>query len=165
MVRGIEVGHIFQLGTKYTRAMKANVLDEQGKELVLESGCYGIGVSRIVAATIEQRNDDAGILWPEAIAPFRLVIVPIGYERSETVRAAADALYDALVAAGVEVLLDDRGLRPGVMFADAELIGIPHRLVIGDKSLAQQQFEYKARDGEAAEQIPATAEAVLGRIG
>lgn len=165
LVRGIEVGHIFQLGTKYSAAMSAKVLDEQGREVVPESGCYGIGVSRIVAATIEQCFDDAGIRWPAAIAPFQLVVVPIGYERSDAVRSAADALYDALTAAGVEVLLDDRGQRPGVMFADADLIGIPHRIVIGDKGLAHQQFEYKHRQAAAPELIAATVDAVRGKLG
>jgi len=164
LVRGIEVGHIFQLGHKYTETMGARVLDEQGQEVVLESGCYGIGVSRIVAATIEQSHDDAGICWPASIAPFTVVIVPISYDRSEAVRAAADQLYDALNAADVEVLLDDRGQRPGVMFADADLIGIPHRIVIGDKGLALQQFEYKRRDAVIAEAIAATAQAVLEKL-
>ncbi len=164
LVRGIEVGHIFQLGHKYTETMGARVLNEQGQEVVLESGCYGIGVSRIVAAAIEQSHDDAGIRWPASIAPFSVVIVPIGYDRSEAVRAAADQLYDALNAADVEVLLDDRGQRPGVMFADADLIGIPHRIVIGDKSLALQQFEYKRRDAVTAEAIAATAQAVLEKL-
>jgi prolyl-tRNA synthetase len=161
LVRGIEVGHIFQLGRKYSESMHMTVLDEAGKEAVPEMGCYGIGVSRIVAAVIEQRNDAAGILWPDAIAPFRVILCPIGLEKSAAVKEAADKLYAELNAAGVDVLLDDRGLRPGPMFADADLIGIPHRIVIGDKGLANAQFEYKRRGAAEAQMIPATAQAVL----
>jgi prolyl-tRNA synthetase len=164
LVRGIEVGHIFQLGDKYTRAMGVKALDEQGKEFVPESGCYGIGVSRIVAAVIEQRNDANGILWPDAIAPFRVYIAPIAMEKSPAVKEAAEKLYTELTAAGIEALFDDRGQRPGAMFADADLIGIPHRIVIGDKGLANAQYEYKRRDAAAAEMIAATTAAVLGRI-
>ena len=165
LVRGIEVGHIFQLGRLYTESMHMTVLDEAGKEVVPEMGCYGIGVSRIVAAVIEQRNDASGILWPDAIAPFRVILCPIGLEKSAAVKEAADKLYADLQTAGVEVLLDDRGLRPGPMFADADLIGIPHRIVIGDKGLANTQFEYKRRGAAEAEMIPATAPAVLARLG
>jgi len=143
--RGIEVGHIFQLGTKYSAAMGATVLDEQGKARVMEMGCYGIGVTRIVAAAIEQNHDDRGIIWPSAIAPFQVAIVAIGYLKSEAVKAQADALYTALQQAGIEVLLDDRKERPGVMFADMELIGIPHRLTIGDRALERGVIEYANR--------------------
>ncbi|HZP11066.1 MAG TPA: proline--tRNA ligase [Nevskiaceae bacterium] len=161
LLRGIEVGHIFQLGNVYTAAMKATVLDAAGKEVVPESGCYGIGVTRTAAAVIEQCHDANGIIWPDAIAPFRVIICPIGADKSEKVRSAADALYEALLAKGIEVAYDDRGQRPGSMFADADLIGIPHRIVIGDKSLANAQFEYKHRKAAAPQMIPATAQAVL----
>ncbi|MDB5987021.1 MAG: proline--tRNA ligase [Nevskia sp.] len=164
LVRGIEVGHIFQLGQLYTNALKMTVLDADGREVTPEMGCYGIGVTRIVAAVIEQRNDDKGILWPDAIAPFRVLLCPIGTDKSAAAKAAAEKLYEDLLAAGVEVLLDDRGLRPGPMFADADLIGIPHRIVIGEKGLAQNQFEYKRRDAAAVEMIPATVDAVLERL-
>ena len=164
LVRGIEVGHIFQLGRKYSDAMHLSVLDEAGKELVPEMGCYGIGVSRIVAAVIEQRNDAGGILWPDAIAPFRVIICPIGLDKSAPVKEAVEKLYADLGAAGIDVLLDDRGQRPGSMFADADLIGIPHRIVIGDKGLANAQFEYKRRGAAEAQMIPATAEAVLEKL-
>ncbi len=143
--RGIEVGHIFQLGTKYSEAMQATVLDEAGRAVVMPMGCYGIGVSRVVAAAIEQNHDERGIHWPDAIAPFGIALVPIGYHKSPAVRAAADDLYHALSGAGFEVLLDDRNERPGVMFADMDLIGIPHRLVLGDKGLARGVAEYKGR--------------------
>ena len=143
--RGIEVGHIFQLGKKYSAAMGANVLDEQGKATTMEMGCYGIGVTRIVAAAIEQNHDDRGIIWPQSIAPFQVAIVAIGYLKSEAVRQRADALYASLSTAGIEVLLDDRKERPGVMFADMELIGIPHRLTIGDRALERGVIEYAHR--------------------
>ena len=143
--RGIEVGHIFQLGTKYSEDMGATVLDEQGKARTVEMGCYGIGVTRIVAAAIEQNNDDRGIIWPDSIAPFQVAIVAIGYAKSEAVRTQADALYQALGDAGIEVLLDDRKERPGVMFADMELIGIPHRLTVGDRALERGVIEYANR--------------------
>jgi prolyl-tRNA synthetase len=143
--RGIEVGHIFQLGTKYSTAMGASVLDEQGKARTLEMGCYGIGVTRIVAAAIEQNHDDKGIIWPEAIAPFQVAIVAIGYNKSATVKARADNLYQALSDSGIDVLLDDRKERPGVMFADMELIGIPHRLTVGDRALERGVIEYTNR--------------------
>ncbi len=143
--RGIEVGHIFQLGRKYSEAMKASVLAENGKAVTMTMGCYGIGISRVVAAAIEQNHDERGICWPAAIAPFQLVLVPMNMHKSQRVREAADRLYEALLAAGVEVLFDDRKERPGVMFADAELIGIPHRLVLGERGLDAGKIEYKGR--------------------
>ena len=158
IVRGIEVGHIFQLRTKYSEAMKATFLDDQGKERVFEMGCYGIGVTRIVGAAIEQGHDDRGIVWPDPIAPFRLAIVPLGYRRSEAVRKHADELYARLLAAGVDVLLDDRDERPGVLLADVELIGIPHRVVIGDRGLKDGKIEYQRRSDTAPTSVP-TADA------
>ena len=149
LCRGIEVGHVFQLGSKYSQAMNATYLDEAGKAQVMEMGCYGIGVSRIVASAIEQHHDDKGIIWPTSMAPFLLVIVAIGYGKSELVRAAADKLYAELSAAGFEVLLDDRDERPGVMFADAELIGIPHRVTVGERGLKDGVIEYQPRRSEA----------------
>ena len=143
--RGIEVGHIFQLGTKYSEAMKATVQGEDGQNHVMIMGCYGIGVSRIVAAAIEQCHDERGIIWPEAIAPFSVVIIPMNMHKSERVQATAEKLYADLQAAGIEVLFDDRKERPGVMFADAELIGIPHTIVIGDRNLDNGDVEYKHR--------------------
>jgi prolyl-tRNA synthetase len=154
IARGIEVGHIFQLGCKYSDAMKATVLDEQGKSLSMFMGCYGIGVTRVVAAAIEQNHDANGIIWPEAIAPFRVVLVPINYQKSEQVRQTADRLYEEFQAAGIDVLLDDRDARPGVKFADSELMGIPHRLVIGDRGLAAGLLEYRHRQDAAATEIP-----------
>lgn len=145
LCRGIEVGHIFQLRTKYAEAMNATYLDENGQTKVMEMGCYGIGVSRIVGAAIEQSNDERGIIFPASIAPFQVAIAAIGFDRSDKVREAALKLHDALQAAGIDVLLDDRGERPGVMFADLELIGIPHRIVIGERSLNENQVEYQAR--------------------
>ncbi len=162
--RGIEGGHIFQLGQKYTKAMGFTVLNEQQQAITPEMGCYGVGVSRLAAAVIEQSNDANGIIWPDAIAPWRLLVCPIGADKSAAVKEASDKLYADLIAAGVEVALDDRGQRPGSMFADADLIGIPHRIVIGDKGLANTQFEYKHRKAVAAEMIPATIEAVLERL-
>jgi prolyl-tRNA synthetase len=155
IVRGIEVGHIFQLRTKYSEAMKATFLDDQGKERVFEMGCYGIGVTRIVGAAIEQGHDDRGIVWPDPIAPFRLAIVPLGYRRSDAVRKHADELYARLQAAGVDVLLDDRDERPGVLLADVELIGIPHRVVIGDRGLKDDRIEYQRRSDTAPTSVPA----------
>ncbi len=150
--RGIEVGHIFQLGTKYSRSMHAVVLDEQGKAIELAMGCYGIGVTRVVAAAIEQNHDDRGIIWPTAIAPYSLALLPMNMHKSRRLETAVMKLYDELVKAGVEVLLDDRSVRPGVMFAEAELIGIPHRLVFGERGLDAGVVEYKSRrDGEAKE--------------
>ena len=154
IVRGIEVGHIFQLGDTYSRAMGATCLNENGKDQVLTMGCYGIGVSRVVAAAIEQHWDDRGIIWPQALAPFDVAIVPINLQRSEQVREAAEKLYEELTAAGLDVLFDDRKERPGVMFADMDLIGIPQRLVIGERGLAAGNIEYKLRRGGEAEDIP-----------
>jgi len=143
--RGIEVGHVFYLGTKYSRAMNATFLDEDGKPKPFEMGCYGIGITRLPAAAIEQNHDERGIIWPDAIAPFTAVICPIGMERSPAVRAASERLYGELKALGVDVLLDDRGERPGAMFADWELIGVPHRITVGDKGLKDGQIEYQHR--------------------
>jgi prolyl-tRNA synthetase len=143
--RGIEVGHVFQLGTRYSEPMGATVLNEAGKAVPLVMGCYGIGVSRVVAAAIEQHHDERGIVWPKAMAPFDVAIVPMKYYQSAAVKAAADDIYRELQAAGFEVLLDDRDERPGVMFADMDLIGIPHRLVVGERGLAENKIEYKAR--------------------
>ena len=151
--RGIEVGHIFQLGTKYSEAMNARVLDANGKNVTMTMGCYGIGVSRIVAAAIEQNHDDKGIIWPASMAPFQLAIVPLNMHKSEAVASCAETLYAQLQAAGVEVLLDDRNERPGVKFADMELIGIPHRIVIGDRALADDNIEYKGRQDEESQLI------------
>ena len=150
ILRGIEVGHIFQLRQKYAQALGCSYLDENGKSQIMEMGCYGIGVSRIVGAAIEQGNDERGIILPPAIAPFEVCVVPMGYHKSEAVKAAADQLYADLKKAGIDVVLDDRNERPGVMFADMELIGIPHRVVIGERGLKEGQFEYKGRtDAEA----------------
>jgi prolyl-tRNA synthetase len=143
--RGIEVGHVFLLGTKYSEPMKANFLDENGKPQPMVMGCYGIGVTRILGAAIEQSNDARGIIWPAAIAPFEVVICPIGYDRSAEVKAAADQLYDELTKQGIDVLLDDRGERPGAMLADWELVGVPHRVVLGDRGLKEGYVEYQAR--------------------
>ena len=154
LCRGIEVGHIFQLRTKYSEALQATYLDENGKAQVMEMGCYGIGVSRIVAAAIEQNFDERGINLPAGMAPFQVAIAPIGIKKSEAVRNAAEQLYTELTAAGIEVLLDDRDERPGVMFADLELIGIPHRIVIGDRGLKEGKVEYQGRKDEAAQAIP-----------
>lgn len=152
--RGIEVGHIFQLGCKYSEAMKAQVLDENGRNVTMTMGCYGIGVSRVVAAAIEQNHDANGITWPQAMAPFQLAIVPLNMQKSETVANCAEELYQQLKAAGIDVLLDDRNERPGVKFADMELIGIPHRIVIGDRALADGNIEYKGRRDEDSQLIP-----------
>ncbi|MCB1706673.1 MAG: proline--tRNA ligase [Halioglobus sp.] len=154
ITRGIEVGHIFQLGTKYSEAMNARVLNEDGKNITVTMGCYGIGVSRIVAAAIEQNHDDSGIIWPDAMAPFQLAIVPLNMHKSEAVAQCAEHLYQQLRAAGVDVLLDDRNERPGVKFADMELIGIPHRIVIGDRALADGNIEYKSRRGDESQLVP-----------
>ncbi|MDO9010408.1 MAG: proline--tRNA ligase [Gallionella sp.] len=154
LCRGIEVGHIFQLRTKYSEALQATYLDENGKSQIMEMGCYGIGVSRIVAAAIEQNFDERGIAVPAGMAPFQVAIAPIGYKKSEAVREAADKLYADLSTAGVEVLLDDRDERPGVMFADLELIGIPHRIVIGDRGLKEGNVEYQGRKDDAAQVVP-----------
>ncbi len=143
--RGIEVGHIFQLGDKYSRELNACVLDQQGKEKVMTMGCYGIGVSRVVAATIEQNHDDQGIIWPISLAPFQLSLIPINMAKSEDVKEFCESLYRSLTLAGIEVLFDDRNIRPGMMFADHELIGIPHRVVVSDRGLKKDTLEYKAR--------------------
>ena len=143
--RGIEVGHVFFLGTRYSEALNATYLDENGQPKVMQMGCYGIGVTRIAGAAIEQNHDDKGIIWPDAIAPFEVVICPMNYAKSEAVRNAAEKLYRELQAAGVDVILDDRDMRPGVMFADWELIGVPHRVVIGDRGLKTGEVEYAAR--------------------
>ncbi|SNS22388.1 prolyl-tRNA synthetase [Noviherbaspirillum humi] len=148
--RGIEVGHVFQLGTRYSQDMKATYLDETGKPQLMQMGCYGIGVTRILGAAIEQNFDDKGIIWPASIAPFEVVLCPMGYDRNEQVRAEADRLYAELQAAGIDVILDDRGERPGVMFADWELIGVPHRIVIGDRGLKEGRLEYQGRRDAAA---------------
>jgi len=147
IARGIEVGHIFQLGDKYSQAMKASVLDESGKEIVMTMGCYGIGVSRVVAAAIEQHHDEQGIIWPGALAPFQVALLGMNQKKSQRVREACEELYQELQDAGIDVIFDDRDVRPGVMFADMELIGIPHRVVIGEKNLDQGLVEYKARRG------------------
>jgi prolyl-tRNA synthetase len=152
--RGIEVGHVFQLGTAYSAAMGATYLDEAGKPAPLQMGCYGIGVTRILGAAIEQNYDDKGIVWPDAIAPFELVLCPMGYDRSELVKEQTDKLYAELQAAGVDVILDDRGLRPGAMFADWELIGVPHRVVIGERGLKEGNLEYQGRRDAAATAVP-----------
>ena len=154
--RGIEVGHVFYLGTKYSKAMNATFLDVNGKPQFLEMGCYGIGITRLPAAAIEQNHDERGIIWPDAIAPFTVVVCPIGMDRSEDVKAAAEKLHAELLAAGVDVLLDDRGERPGAMFADWELIGVPHRVVISDRGLKEGQLEYQHRRDTAATKVPAS---------
>ncbi|WP_421910954.1 proline--tRNA ligase [Marinobacter sp.] len=152
--RGIEVGHIFKLGNKYSKAMNATVLDENGKSAILEMGCYGIGVSRIVASSIEQNHDDKGIIWPDAIAPFEVAIVTLNGQKSPAVMAAGEKLYEQLRQAGFDVLLDDRNERPGVKFADMELIGIPHRFVVSERGLAAETLEYKGRRDEDKQDIP-----------
>ena len=152
IVRGIEVGHIFQLGDNYSEKLNANVLAESGKSQILTMGCYGIGVSRVVAAAIEQNHDDRGIIWPMALAPFQVVLVPINAHKSARLREAAEAMYQTLVDAGFDILFDDRGQRPGVAFADMDLIGIPHRLILGERGLDEGSVEYKRRaDGHSAE--------------
>jgi prolyl-tRNA synthetase len=153
--RGIEVGHVFYLGTKYSQAMNATFLAENGKPQFMEMGCYGIGITRLPAAAIEQNHDERGIIWPDAIAPFTVVICPISPDRFPDVQTAASALYDALMAAGVDVILDDRGERPGAMFADWELIGVPHRVTIGDRGLKEGHVEYQHRRDAASSQVPA----------
>jgi prolyl-tRNA synthetase len=145
IARGIEVGHIFQLGTSYSKRMNATVQDQDGNDVTMLMGCYGIGVTRIVGAAIEQNHDDKGIIWPEPLAPFDVILVPINMHRSDALREAAEALYAELQDMGLEVLFDDRDARPGVKFADAELIGIPHRLVISDRGLEAGELEYRHR--------------------
>ncbi|MEI7783220.1 MAG: proline--tRNA ligase [Betaproteobacteria bacterium] len=152
--RGIEVGHVFYLGTKYSKAMNASFLDEDGKPKLMEMGCYGIGITRLPAAAIEQNHDERGIIWPDALAPFTVVICPIGAHRSAAVRERAEQVHDALSALGVEVMLDDRDERPGAMFADWELIGVPHRLVISERGLKEGQLEYQHRKDAAATKVP-----------
>ena len=152
--RGIEVGHVFQLGTTYSEAMKATYLDEAGKPQPLVMGCYGIGVTRILGAAIEQNFDERGIIWPTSIAPFEVVLCPMGYDRSEAVKTEIDKLYAQLTEAGVDVVLDDRGERPGAMFADWELIGVPHRIVVGDRGLKDGNIEYQGRRDSEATQVP-----------
>jgi prolyl-tRNA synthetase len=152
--RGIEVGHVFFLGTKYSEAMKATFLDETGKPKLMQMGCYGIGVTRILGAAIEQNHDERGIVWPQAIAPFSVVICPIGYDRSPEVQAAADQLHDELQASGVDVMLDNRGERPGAMFADWELVGVPHRVVLSDRGLKEGKVEYQGRRDAEATAVP-----------
>ena len=154
IARGIEVGHIFQLGKKYSETMKATVLDEQGRDVKMIMGCYGIGVSRLVAAAIEQNHDEKGIIWPATMAPFHVALLPMNMKKSQRVREAADTLYEELQAAGLEVLFDDREARPGVMFADMELIGIPHRVVVGEKNLDRDRVEYKSRRDSESRDIP-----------
>jgi prolyl-tRNA synthetase len=153
IARGIEVGHIFQLGTKYSEAMGASVQDSDGKDRVMVMGCYGIGITRIVGAAIEQNHDDNGIIWPEPLAPFDVVLVPINMHRSDTVREAAETLYDQLQGMGLEVLFDDRDVRPGVKFADAELLGIPQRLVVSERGLAANELEYRHRRDDASRNL------------
>jgi prolyl-tRNA synthetase len=167
LARGIEVGHIFQLGTKYSESMHAVVLGEDGKSHLMLMGCYGIGVSRIVAAAIEQNHDQNGICWPEPIAPFQVAILPMNAKKSHRVREAAERLYDELRAAGVEVLLDDRNVRPGVMFNDMELIGIPHRVVVGERGLDEGALEYRKRTDTENDEIPleGAVDAILQRLG
>jgi len=165
--RGIEVGHVFQLGTAYSEAMGATFLDEGGRPAPLQMGCYGIGVTRILGAAIEQNFDDKGIVWPDAIAPFELVLCPMGLDRSEMVKEATEKLYAEMQAAGIDVIVDDRGLRPGAMFADWELIGVPHRVVIGERGLKEGNLEYQGRRDEAASAV-AVAEMVAfikGKLG
>jgi prolyl-tRNA synthetase len=155
IARGIEVGHIFQLGQLYSEAMHASVLDEQGKSVTMYMGCYGIGVTRVVAAAIEQNHDASGIIWPDAIAPFQVVLVPINYQKSSRVQETADSLYEQFKAAGIDVLLDDRDARPGVKFADSELMGFPHRIVIGERGLDAGKLEYRHRRETESTDIPA----------
>jgi prolyl-tRNA synthetase len=155
--RGIEVGHVFQLGTRYSEAMRCTYLDENGKAQPMVMGCYGIGVTRLLGAAIEQGHDDRGIVWPISMAPFEVVICPVGYDKSESVKAEADALHDALLAAGIDVVLDNRGERPGAMFADWELIGVPYRVVIGERGLKDGQVEFQGRTESAAQNIPLAA--------
>jgi prolyl-tRNA synthetase len=154
IARGIEVGHIFQLGRKYSEAMGASVLDEQGKPVIMEMGCYGIGVTRVVAAAIEQNHDERGIIWPEPIAPFDVSLIPVNLQKSARVRDLAERLYAELQAAGFDVLLDDRDARPGVKFADDELLGVPQRVVIGDKGLERGVVEYRHRRASESEDVP-----------
>jgi len=143
--RGIEVGQIFKLGKKYSEPMDAKVLDENGKNITMEMGCYGIGVTRVIASALEQNHDDRGIIWSEALAPFQIVVIPLNGHKSEKVKEKSEAIYEFLKSKGIDTLLDDRTERPGIKFADMDLIGIPHRIVIGDKGLEKGTIEYKAR--------------------
>jgi len=152
--RGIEIGHVFYLGTKYSQAMQATFLDVNGKPQFMEMGCYGIGITRLPAAAIEQNHDERGIIWPDALAPFTVVLCPISPDRFPAVKAAADQIYADLLAAGVDVILDDRGERPGAMFADWELIGVPHRITLGDRGLKEGQVEYQHRRDTVAASVP-----------
>jgi prolyl-tRNA synthetase len=167
LCRGIEVGHIFQLRTRYSQAMKVEFIDEGGQPKPMEMGCYGIGVSRIVGAAIEQGHDERGIVFPPAVAPFEVAITPIGMHKSEVVRAAAESLYAAMKTAGIDVLLDDRDERPGAMFADMDLIGVPHRIVLGDRGLAKGECEYKGRRDAQPILLPveAAVATILGKLG
>jgi prolyl-tRNA synthetase len=160
--RGIEVGHVFMLGTRYSEAMRCTYLDEQGKAQPLVMGCYGIGVTRLLGAAIEQCHDDKGIIWPASIAPFEVVICPVSYDRSELVKETADRLHDELLAHGIDVILDDRGERPGAMFADWELIGVPHRIVVGERSLKEGHVEYQSRSESTATNV--AVDELLGKI-
>lgn len=166
MQRGIEVGHVFFLGDKYSAPMNATYLDENGKPQLLQMGCYGIGISRLLGAAIEQGHDDKGIIWPDSIAPFTVVICPVGYDKSEEVQKASNELYGRLREAGIDVILDDRGLRPGVMFADWELIGVPHRVTIGDRGLKNGEVEYAHRGDLQNENVPVTeiADKLIAKI-
>jgi prolyl-tRNA synthetase len=162
IVRGIEVGHIFQLGRLYSEALQAAVLDESGNTVTPYMGCYGIGVTRIVAAAIEQNHDERGIIWPEPLAPFDVVLVALNLQKSERVRELSDRLYAELTAAGIDVLYDDRDARPGVKFADAELLGIPHRIVVGERGIEAGRLEYRGRrDTESQEFAPEDAHAFI----
>jgi len=154
LVRGIEVGHVFALGRRYSEAMGATFAAEDGTQKPFEMGCYGIGVTRIVGAAIEQNHDDKGIIWPDPMAPFTVAVIPLGFHKSEAVKAAAEKLYADLAAAGVEALLDDRNERPGVMLADQELVGIPHRVVIGERGLKDGMAEYQHRRDTEATRVP-----------
>jgi prolyl-tRNA synthetase len=161
--RGIEVGHVFYLGTKYSQAMNATFLDTNGKPQFMEMGCYGIGITRLPAAAIEQNHDAKGIIWPDAIAPYTVVVCPIGPDRSPDVKAAGERLYGELLAAGVDAILDDRGERPGAMFADWELIGVPHRITIGDRGLKEGgMVEYQHRRESAPTKF--ALDAVVGQV-
>jgi prolyl-tRNA synthetase len=164
--RGIEVGHVFQLGTRYSEAMKCTYLDENGKAQPMVMGCYGIGVTRLLGAAIEQGHDERGIVWPISMAPFEVVICPVGYDKADRVREAANHLHRELLAAGVDVVLDDRGERPGAMFADWELIGVPYRVVIGERSLKEGQVEFQGRRESAAQLIPlkSIAQTIIAEI-
>jgi prolyl-tRNA synthetase len=164
--RGIEVGHVFYLGAKYSQAMNATFLDVNGKPQFMEMGCYGIGITRLPAAAIEQNHDERGIIWPDALAPFTVVLCPITPDRFPDVKAAADKLYGELLAAGADVILDDRGERPGAMFADWELIGVPHRVTIGDRGLKAGEVEYQHRSDSVATAVKVSeiAELILSKL-